>query len=247
MVILIIKPDTLDSRAAKLHDAIRRTDMPRGRGYGKELECFFDGVDLENLLRKKSKVLELGCGYGNVLRHLQQRFGIEPHGIDLAFYGDWKDFLSSLTKFSNGIILKKGDMESLPYEDYQFDFVFGYKSLMYVPDKLKAIKEVHRVLKINGTAVLEVDAYTVEKFRHFPNAEEIIVASQNNGQISVRDIEIWDGKLGFYAQPIHTATRVIITKRDSRTLQFPELVDFRVSKSWQGISGVTSFYFQFTT
>lgn len=238
---------TLADKVAQLHRDLAETSMPRARFFGKELECFFDGIDLETILKSDSEVLELGCGRGNTLRVMQENFGIIPHGIDLFLYAGFLDLFPTFLGIGRGVRYRLGSIESLPYKDGQFDFVFGYKSLIYVPDKLKAIKEAHRVLKVNGTAVLEMDAYTGKEVRYFPNAEEFIAASQNKGQISVSDVGIWDGKLGFYAQPIHTATRVIITKKDDRTLQFPELVDFRVSKSWEGVSGVTSFYSQQTT
>lgn len=236
---------TLADKVEQLHRDLAKTVMPRARPFGKELECFFDGIDLGEVLKPGSKVLELGCGYGNGLRAMQENFGIIPHGIDLFFYARLLDLFPTFLGLGKGIRYRLGSVESLPYEDGQFDFVFSYKSLIYVPDKLKAIKEAHRVLKLNGAAMLEIDAYTGKEFRYFPRAEEIIAASGDN-QISVSDVEIWDGKLGFYAQPVHTATRAIITKKDNKALLFPELVDFRVARSWKGVIGVTSFYSQQT-
>lgn len=238
-----MKPDTLALRVAKLRDAIIRTDMPRSRSYGKELECFFEGIDLENLLIMEGKALELGCGYGGVLRYMQQRFKIEPHGIDLAFYGDWKDFLSSLTRFGEGIRFKKGDVTSLPYANSEFDFIFSYKTFFKVPDKLRGVKEAHRVLKMGGTAVLELDVYTDDDARYLqPKVEDIVKAYPNSGQLDVTHVGIWDGKFGFYAQPVHLATRAVIKKTSEQDLEFPELKDFKVNSSWRGVEAVRSFY-----
>lgn len=237
----------LVERIEQLHKAIAVTDTPRTRTLrNKEFECFFDGVDLEETLKNGATVLELGCGRGNTLRFMQERFGIVPYGIDLIFYGNLKDLFTSYFGFGNGLRLRNGDVESLPYQDSEFDFVFAYKSLVYTPDKLKAVKEAHRILKLGGMAVLEIDAYTDEKSRFLPDAKEIAAAMQND-QIKMDDVKIWDGRFGFYAQPIHSSTRVIVNKRDERPLQLPELIDFRIKRVGGGVRGVTSFYTPKTT
>ena len=165
-----MKNDFFVDRIKRLHGDIIRTDMPRGRSLvNKELACFFEGIDLEGILKTGAKVLELGCGCGNTLRSMQERFGIVPYGIDLFFDGNLKDLFTSYFGFGKGIRFRADDVESLPYQDGEFDFVLGYKSLIYVPDKIKAVKETHRVLKIGGTAVLEIDAYTDEKTRFLPD------------------------------------------------------------------------------
>lgn len=238
-----MKNDVLVDRIRQLHRYIVRTDMPRGRSLlNKELTCFFEGIDLKKTLNKGAKVLELGCGLGNTLRSMQRDFGIVPYGIDLLFYGSLKDLFASYSGLGNGIRFRTGDVESLPYHDGEFDFVFGYKSLVYTPDKLKAVKEAHRVLTIGGTAVLEIDAYTDEKSRFLPDARKIAAAMQND-QIRMDDVGIWDEKLGFYSELIHTSTRVIVNKRDNRPLKLPEWKNFWTeTKIGVGVRGVISSY-----
>ena len=242
-----MKTAFLVDRVKQLHSAIARTNIPRGRALrNKEFECFFEGLNLDSILSTGAKILELGCGRGNTLRLMQQHFGIVPYGIDLFFYGNIADVATSFFGVGKGIRFRKGDVELLPYQDGEFDFVFGYKSLIYTPDKLKAVKEAHRVLKVGGTAVLEIDAYTDEKSRFLPDAKEIAAAMQND-QIKMDDVRIWDGKLGFYAQQIHSSSRLIVNKKDERPLQLPELIDFRIEKVREGVRGVTSFYASKTT
>ena len=50
----------------------------------------------------------------------------------------------------------KVDIQNLPFADSSYDFVFASHVLEHVPDDLKAIKEIRRILKNNGVAILPV-------------------------------------------------------------------------------------------
>ena len=48
------------------------------------------------------------------------------------------------------------DIRDLPFDDESYDFVLASIVLDYIPDDKKAIKEIHRILKPNGIAILPV-------------------------------------------------------------------------------------------
>ncbi|MFB3239118.1 methyltransferase domain-containing protein [Aeromonas salmonicida] len=48
------------------------------------------------------------------------------------------------------------DIQSLPFSDGQFDFVFASHVLEHIPDDRKALSEIHRILRPNGIAILPV-------------------------------------------------------------------------------------------
>lgn len=48
------------------------------------------------------------------------------------------------------------DMRDLPFDDASYDFIFASIVLDYIPDDERAIKEVRRVLRSNGIAILPV-------------------------------------------------------------------------------------------
>jgi ubiquinone/menaquinone biosynthesis C-methylase UbiE len=50
----------------------------------------------------------------------------------------------------------KVDIRELPFDDATYDFVLASIVLDYVPDDSRAIKEIRRVLKPNGIAILPV-------------------------------------------------------------------------------------------
>lgn len=48
------------------------------------------------------------------------------------------------------------DMRELPFADASYDFIMASIVLDYIPDDTRAIKEVRRILKPNGIAILSV-------------------------------------------------------------------------------------------
>lgn len=50
----------------------------------------------------------------------------------------------------------KADICQLPFEDNSFDWVFCNHVLEHIPDDLQAMRELYRVLKPNGVAILQI-------------------------------------------------------------------------------------------
>ena len=107
----------------------------------------FDQYDLP----PEARIIEMACGRGDLWRANMRRI---PAG--------WK---ITLTDFSEGMVtetksrladaprlfeFKQVDIQSIPFEDEQFDAVIANHMLYHVPDKSKAFREVLRVLKPNG-------------------------------------------------------------------------------------------------
>jgi SAM-dependent methyltransferase len=51
------------------------------------------------------------------------------------------------------------DICNLPYADASIDGLYACHVLMMLPDDRPALQEVHRVLKVDGSAILQVPAY----------------------------------------------------------------------------------------
>jgi ubiquinone/menaquinone biosynthesis C-methylase UbiE len=93
------------------------------------------------------RVLEVGCGTGLLLARLA------PHaasavGIDLS------PGMLELAR-GRGLEVHEGSATALPFEDASFDVVCSFKVLAHVPDIELALREVGRVLRPGGVAVLE--------------------------------------------------------------------------------------------
>ena len=97
------------------------------------------------------KVLEVSFGTGYLLTQYADRF--ETHGVD------YNEKLVSVARDNlkeQGIAVKlqRGDVESLPYDDETFDCVVNTMAFTAYPDGMKAMSELHRVLKTGGRLVL---------------------------------------------------------------------------------------------
>ncbi|MET0752187.1 MAG: methyltransferase domain-containing protein [Pyrinomonadaceae bacterium] len=88
------------------------------------------------------KLLVVGCGEGIEAAILAQKLKAKVVGIDI----DGK-FDKEAAKFAE---LRKGNAENLVFADDTFDFVFSYHALEHIENPQKALKEIHRVLKIGG-------------------------------------------------------------------------------------------------
>jgi len=53
-----------------------------------------------------------------------------------------------------GITVREGDGQQLPYGDSQYDAGFSMFGLMFFPDRVRGLRELHRVLKPGGQAVI---------------------------------------------------------------------------------------------
>lgn len=73
-----------------------------------------------------------------------------------TFYGiDISEKMIKLAKISNqrkgfNVEFQQGDAENLKFPDSMFDFVLCNMSLPYFPDKMKALTEIYRVMKMGG-------------------------------------------------------------------------------------------------
>ena len=92
-------------------------------------------------------VLEVGCGTGLILRRLAE-FSRSAVGIDLS-----PGMLEKAR--ARGLDVVEGSATDLPFEDGTFDAVCSFKVLAHVEDIEQAMREVARVLRPGGRAVLE--------------------------------------------------------------------------------------------
>ena len=111
---------------------------------------YFDEINAICKIEGTTKVLDVGCGISTVLHFIDgERYGIDP----LA------DRYKQLYPYPEGINIRKGFGEDIPFPDEYFDIVFCSSALDHITNPQKAITETHRVLKPNGFFVLSVEIF----------------------------------------------------------------------------------------
>ncbi len=102
-------------------------------------------------------VLEIGCGTGIILNEVN-KFARSAYGIDLS-----PGMLKKAE--AKGLNVKVANAKSLPFEDNRFDLVYSFKVLAHVPEIDAVVREIARVVKDDGTMVLEFyNPYSLKKF-----------------------------------------------------------------------------------
>ncbi len=103
------------------------------------------------LLRPGLRLLDFGCGSGNISVGLAKAIGPgELHGVDLSETQIELARSLAASEGTGNAIFQVGDVMALPFPDGFFDVAHCHDVLMYVPDTQAALAEVKRVLKPGG-------------------------------------------------------------------------------------------------
>jgi ubiquinone/menaquinone biosynthesis C-methylase UbiE len=140
------------------------------------------------------RVLDVGCGTGYTTEGILNRANVsEVVGVDLnpAQLGRAaKNLRSRKPKTS----LSRGDVENLPFQDCSFDAVVSVGAIEYFPDPKKALKEMARVAKLNGTVVVGgpesawFGKLGLDKVFYTPAASEVEALFHSVGLVCVRSV-----------------------------------------------------------
>ena len=110
--------------------------------------------DIEKLhtMKPKSKILEIGVGIGVDTEHLCEK-GFQVSGIDLTPKAV-KITRNRLKFYGHSADINEGNAQDLLFDDNSFDCIYSFGVLHHSPDTEKTIKEVYRVLKEDGIALI---------------------------------------------------------------------------------------------
>jgi ubiquinone/menaquinone biosynthesis C-methylase UbiE len=102
--------------------------------------------------RHPLRALDAGCGTGFQAAELAS-LGYRTHGLDVS-----AGLLAVARRRRGSIILARGNIEALPYEDATFDAITCCGStLSFVDDPTAALAEIGRVLRPGGLLLLECE------------------------------------------------------------------------------------------
>lgn len=116
---------------------------------------------VESMLNKGQKILDVGCGYGRIALPLLKK-GYDLRGIDLN-KGYIRQIRKQLTTDEEKARFSVADMCDLPFEADTFDVVLClwsvFDELLERQYQVKALQEMHRVLRKGGFAFIEGHLY----------------------------------------------------------------------------------------
>jgi ubiquinone/menaquinone biosynthesis C-methylase UbiE len=107
--------------------------------------------------RPGEQVLDLACGTGVVARHVAPLVGAEGGVVAIDINPAMMEVARSLPASSGAPVeWKEGDAQALPLADDACDLVLCQQGLQFVPNRVAALRQVHRVLKPNGRLAFSV-------------------------------------------------------------------------------------------
>jgi len=131
-------------------------------------------------------VLEIACGTGLVTKHLRDRLDPAFRLVATDISKAMLDYACDKLKEQKGIEWREADAVKLPFADGEFGAVVCAFGVMFVPDKLAALREAHRVLKAGGILLFDVWD-RIEENRHSAiNAEVVEGLFPGDGEMRFR-------------------------------------------------------------
>ena len=110
---------------------------------------------LQLLKAGEGRVLEIGCGAGNVALSIPKQNGLQVIGVDFS-----RKMLHQAKKNANGqsdvISLLAADVHGLPFQNASFNTVLCLGLLEYIPDYSRVLSECLRLLKPGGELIVSI-------------------------------------------------------------------------------------------
>jgi MPBQ/MSBQ methyltransferase len=149
-------------------------------------------------------ILDVGCGIGGSTRRLSHETGCCVTGIDLSDeYIDTAERLTQLLNMQERVKFHAASALELPFDDNSFDGVWSIQMGMNIEDKLSWLKEVYRVLKPGGRAILYEVLGNKNTPVHFPvpwaqdDSMSFLVPPESWRELVTAagfEIEVWNDK-----------------------------------------------------
>ncbi len=118
--------------------------------YSINKQSFGDWVFEQYHLMPDSRILELGCGNGDLWKGHIEKLGSGTELILSDFSEGMVEEVRSKYESCRNVSFGQINIEAIPYPEASFDIVIANMMLYHVPNLELAISEVHRVLKPGG-------------------------------------------------------------------------------------------------
>jgi ubiquinone/menaquinone biosynthesis C-methylase UbiE len=153
----------------RIADARQQFDHWSGSYDRNPLQRFFFEPSHRMLLEMLSpldrRVLDVGCGTGQLAARIQERFpDTQVYGLDLS--SGMLRQAGCRASSAGGLVRVQGDSERLPFASNTFDAITCCHSFHHYPRQRRVVAEMHRVLRPGGRLLI-IDGDRDRLWGHF--------------------------------------------------------------------------------
>ena len=135
--------------ASQTYDSTRKSDSDL-------LSRFAGRVSLS----ADTSVLDFGCGTGNYLVEIRNRYGCRCCGVEPS-----AGMRRQARRKDETLTIRAGNHESIPFENEHFDFIYMTDVIHHVPDLASMFAELARLLRPAGRLCIVTESHAQIKAR----------------------------------------------------------------------------------
>lgn len=114
-----------------------------------------------------ASVLDVGCGTGKPALRLACQLGVRVTGVSVSRQQvDMATAQAQALRLTDSVTFQHADAMALPFDNDSFDAAIAIESLLHMPDPVRALREIARVLRPGGHLA------AVEQFLRRPVVDE---------------------------------------------------------------------------
>ena len=124
-------------------------------------------------VQKGAKILDVGAGTGGIIPYLLEAIGQEGSLWAIDFAEEMVKIGRKKFQKESRVIFELASVEDLPYKDRFFDQIVCFGAFPHFEDKIKALEEMNRVLKSQGTLIIAHALSSVALRSHHQNCAPV--------------------------------------------------------------------------
>ena len=154
----------------------------------------------KDVFEENKNILDYGCGTGNYLYKISQKYGCNCFGLEPSI-----GMRQKAMEKNQKIIILEGDHENIPFENNFFDFIYMIDVIHHIPDINILFSNLNKKIKKNGLVCILTESWKQIENRwynqyfpslvnneknRYPDLDEILNISSKNGfQLETIDIK----------------------------------------------------------
>ncbi len=143
------------------------------RFYTGEMEEYLPRLVSLFQLRSGARILDVGAGTGGIIPYLLRAIGAQGYVWGVDFAGEMVKMGRKKFQQEGRVRFDLASVEHLPYKHRAFDHVVCFGAFPHFENKAKALEEMGRVLKPEGTLIIAHALSSAEIRRHHQNCAPV--------------------------------------------------------------------------